>query len=491
MTSDDPVIAALSDANPVARTVAPGPLERAEADRVLRQVMSSPPRSRHRPAVLVPVLSTLVVLAVVAVLVRSGGAGHSAAPSANAVNLTFQALPTAHTPVITPAAMAREVHVLRKRLASVQGSYRVTLASGDRIAVTSTNATSSTQARVVELVTERAELLFYDWEANALTPNGHTVASQLGAHNATALEISQGGAPGPGRDGSGSMSLYAAVSLAAKQPQAPISQHLSRIGAQYYMFGAPSSAGCAAVASAQHTIPIQRDHCLLAGPDDEMPAPPAGRRSTALSRSYLSASTAPTARFWLSLRVRWCSKRPARPGQTSRSTAPARSSSSYAIRSRCSGTRSPTHALAPIKPARPTSRSVSRGQGRTHFSASPPRSPTAAPTSARPVRPTTSTSQWRSTATCSQSPRSGSHSIQTASSVAAAPTSPPVSQRSRRGPSPPNSDSARYHCNFAVFAEEASKRWCAPDPASDQSGRPSNQQAPKQTSRGIPRQPVR
>ena len=48
MTSDDRVIAALSDANPVARTVAPGPRERAEADRVLRQVMSAPPRTRHR-----------------------------------------------------------------------------------------------------------------------------------------------------------------------------------------------------------------------------------------------------------------------------------------------------------------------------------------------------------------------------------------------------------------------------------------------------------
>jgi SecD/SecF fusion protein len=273
MTSDDPVIAALSDANPVARTVAHGPLERAEADRVLRQVMSSSPRSRHRPAVLVPVLSTLVVLAVVAVLLRSGGAGHSAAPSANAVNLTFQALPTAHTPVITPAAMAREVHILRKRLASVPGSYRVALAGGDRIAVTSTNATSSTQARVVELVTERAELLFYDWEANALTPNGKTVADQLQTQDPTAVTISQGSSTAaPGGPGAGGVPLYQAVQLAATQPQAPISQHLSRIGAQYYMFGAPGSAGCAAVASAQHTIPIQGDHCLLAGPDDEMPA---------------------------------------------------------------------------------------------------------------------------------------------------------------------------------------------------------------------------
>jgi hypothetical protein len=273
MTSDDAVIAALSDANPVARTVAPDSLERAEADRVLHRVMSSPARPRHRSAVLVPVLSTLLVLAVVAVLVRSGGAGHNAAPRANAVNLTFQALPTPQTPVITPAAMAREVSILRKRLVSVQGGYRVALAGGERIAVTSANATGSTQARVVELVTGRAELLFFDWEANALTPNGNTVADQLQTQDRPAVTISQGSSTAaPGDPGAGGVSLYQAVQLAAKQPQAPISQHLSRIGPQYYMFGAPGSAGCAAVASAQHTIPIQGDHCLLAGPDDGAPA---------------------------------------------------------------------------------------------------------------------------------------------------------------------------------------------------------------------------
>ena len=271
MTSDDPVIAALSDANPVDGTVAPGPRERAEADRVLRRVMSSPPRSRQRAAVLVPVLSTVVVLAVVGVLLRSGGAGDSAAPSAEALSLVFQALPTAQAPAITPTAMAREVHILRQRLASVEGHYRVAIAGGDQIDVTSANAPRRTETRVVELVTDRAELLFYDWEANVLTPTGHTDATELAAGDPTALEISQGRVSGAGgRDGSGSESLYAAVSVAARQPPVPISPRLSRIGPQYYLFGAPGSAGCAAVARAERTIPIRGDHCLLAGPDDEL-----------------------------------------------------------------------------------------------------------------------------------------------------------------------------------------------------------------------------
>ncbi|MGO9957842.1 MAG: SecDF P1 head subdomain-containing protein [Solirubrobacteraceae bacterium] len=224
--------------------------------------MSSPQRSRHRPAV-VPVLSIVVVLAVVAVLVRSGGAGHSAGPTPNAINLTLQALPTAQTPVITSAAMAREVHILRERLASVQGSYRVTMAGGDRISVTSTNAKSSARARVVELVTERAELLLYDWEANALTPNGKTVASQLQIQDPLAVEISQGN----GLPGGGGRPLYQAVELAAKQSPQPFSKHLSRLGPQYYEFGAPGSAACVAAARQGHYTPIQGEHCLLSGPD--------------------------------------------------------------------------------------------------------------------------------------------------------------------------------------------------------------------------------
>ena len=49
-----------------------------------------------------------------------------------------------------------------------------------------------------------AQLEFYDWEANALTPAGKPVASQLALRNPDALTISQGtsGAP-PGEPGYG------------------------------------------------------------------------------------------------------------------------------------------------------------------------------------------------------------------------------------------------------------------------------------------------
>ena len=48
-------------------------------------------------------------------------------------------------------------------------------------------------ARAEKQVGTTARLEFYDWEANALTPNGKTVASQLQTQDPNAVEISQGG----------------------------------------------------------------------------------------------------------------------------------------------------------------------------------------------------------------------------------------------------------------------------------------------------------
>jgi SecD/SecF fusion protein len=110
--------------------------------------------------------------------------------------------------------------------------------------------------------------LFYDWEADALTSDGKTVASQLTAHSPDALTISHGASGGPGTPGGGGISLYEAVKLASKQPvvEAGGSQQISRTGPQYYLFGAPGSAACATVAKQDMTAPIQGEHCLLAGP---------------------------------------------------------------------------------------------------------------------------------------------------------------------------------------------------------------------------------
>src|SRR5262249_55959205 len=46
------------------------------------------------------------------------------------------------------------------------------------------------------------------------------------------------------------------------------------LGPQYYMFGAPGSAACAAKARQQGTQPTPGQHCLLAGPDNELYSTP-------------------------------------------------------------------------------------------------------------------------------------------------------------------------------------------------------------------------
>jgi hypothetical protein len=112
-----------------------------------------------------------------------------------------------------------------------------------------------------------AQLEFYDWEANALTPNGKTVASQLLAQNPQALAISGATGGAAGGPGAGSMALYQAVKLASQQPQA-ISPDNARKGNQYYLFGKGGSAACAAAAKAYHVAAAPTgQHCLLAGPD--------------------------------------------------------------------------------------------------------------------------------------------------------------------------------------------------------------------------------
>jgi preprotein translocase subunit SecD len=65
----------------------------------------------------------------------------------------------------------------------------------------------------------------YDWEADALTPNGKTVASQLEVQNPTALEISQGsGSAAPGASGAGALSRGQALALASKHPGSVVLQ---------------------------------------------------------------------------------------------------------------------------------------------------------------------------------------------------------------------------------------------------------------------------
>jgi hypothetical protein len=241
-------------------------------DRVERQIMrnvsaSSPGRARARLGYLVPALSVLVTLAVAAVFVSVRGSGRSGTAAAGGVTIVYVAQPTPQTPVLTHAALTRTVLALRRRAArlGVSGAS-ITIAGSGQIVVQLPAGTNV--ARVVPMLGSSLELAFYDWEGNAHAPTGQTVASQLLAGDVSALLISEGGGMyPPGSANAGGLPLYEAVELAAKQP-AHVSRQNTRAGDQYYLFGAPGSAACAALAKDDNTAPIPGEHCLLAPPAD-------------------------------------------------------------------------------------------------------------------------------------------------------------------------------------------------------------------------------
>jgi SecD/SecF fusion protein len=185
------------------------------------------------------------------------------------VQLVYQGLPSAQTPHVTADALQRAVDIMRSRVDQLGVAEPEIQTSSDNQIVVGLPNVSDT-ARAVQEVGTTAQLFFYDWEANALTPNGKTVASQLQSQDPSAVTISQGNSTtglAPGEPGAGSMGLYQAVQLASKQTGWSSSAN-SRVGPQYWLFGAPGSAACATAARDQGTVPLAGSHCYLSGPDD-------------------------------------------------------------------------------------------------------------------------------------------------------------------------------------------------------------------------------
>ncbi len=188
------------------------------------------------------------------------------------VQLVYQGQPTAQSKV-TQESLNRAVDIMRSRVDSL-GVTEPTIqtSGGNQISVGLPSVSNTTRA--VRQVGTTARLEFYDWEANALTPTGKTVASQLQTQDTAATTMSQGaGALLPGTSGAGSLPLYQAVKLAAAQPPAS-SKSNARDGQEYYLFGAPGSTACATAAKDRNQTVQAGVHCLLSGPIDETTSNP-------------------------------------------------------------------------------------------------------------------------------------------------------------------------------------------------------------------------
>jgi SecD/SecF fusion protein len=190
------------------------------------------------------------------------------------VQLVYQATGTPAHPKVNQADLNKAVTIMDARVNSIGVSQPSIETSGGNQIQVALPAVHDV-GRAEKIVGSTSQLFFYDWEANAITPNGKTVASQLLAQNPQATVLSQGpldDGNGVGSPGAGSMSLYPAVKLASKQPPAPTThasrQYLSRLGPEYFLFGAPGSAACKTIAARLHTKPTAGAHCFIGGGQD-------------------------------------------------------------------------------------------------------------------------------------------------------------------------------------------------------------------------------
>ncbi|HEY1568771.1 MAG TPA: protein translocase subunit SecD, partial [Solirubrobacteraceae bacterium] len=180
------------------------------------------------------------------------------------IELVYQGQPSPQTPVVTQDALDRAVDIMRSRVDQLGVSEPSIQTTGQNL-ITVGLPDVHDVTRAENEVGQTAQLFFYDWESNVLTPAGKPAAAGLITQDTDSVNLSTGGSTGqPGVPGAGGVPLYQAVTLAAKQPKRPGG---SRLGPAYYLFGAPGSPACAAAAKANNTTPVAGQHCLLNGPD--------------------------------------------------------------------------------------------------------------------------------------------------------------------------------------------------------------------------------
>ena len=180
------------------------------------------------------------------------------------VELVYKAEKTAVSPV-NSAALQRAVDVMNNRVNQLGVTQpQITTEGKDLIDVQLPDVKNVVQAE--KAVGTTAQLFFYDWEANALTPNGQLVADGLTASDPASVAISQGanGNTGSPSSASGAMGFYQAVQLASKQPLQTDIKKTQGTGDQFFLFGAPGSSACTAYAAAQGTKVQKGVHCLIA-----------------------------------------------------------------------------------------------------------------------------------------------------------------------------------------------------------------------------------
>src|SRR6478672_7807569 len=92
--------------------------------------------------------------------------------------LVYQGEPSPQVPKVTPEALDRAVEIIRERVDQLGvGEPEIQRSGANQISVGLPDVQNIRRAQ--DQVGSPAQLYFYDWEANVLTPDGRTVAPQL------------------------------------------------------------------------------------------------------------------------------------------------------------------------------------------------------------------------------------------------------------------------------------------------------------------------
>src|SRR5829696_3310050 len=106
------------------------------------------------------------------------------------VELVYQGEPTQQVPTVTPEALDRALDIIRERVDQLGvGEPEIQRSGEDQISVGLPDVQDIRRAQ--QQVGTPAQLYFYDWERNALTPDGRIVAPLLPGQEPDAQRISQ------------------------------------------------------------------------------------------------------------------------------------------------------------------------------------------------------------------------------------------------------------------------------------------------------------
>jgi SecD/SecF fusion protein len=144
------------------------------------------------------------------------------------VQLVYEAQPTPQSKV-TPDSINRAIDIMRSRVDALGVSEPEIQASGNNQITVSLPAVSNAE-KAQKLVGSQAQLVFYDWEQNVVTPAGKLASEGLATKDPGAVKL-MGYAGSP----EGGQTLFKAATLASKQPVRG-GADISRVGPQYWLF---------------------------------------------------------------------------------------------------------------------------------------------------------------------------------------------------------------------------------------------------------------